>query len=100
MITSMNLTATKGSFNLHGNDSDNICWFGGAYGLFWGRLELWLMSIVVFCNWEMQNVGQLKAHSRGRAWKKQGGGKVVEVDASEILRITWMKVLRSNQLGV
>ncbi|GKA47118.1 FACT complex subunit SSRP1 [Tanacetum coccineum] len=45
-----------------------------------------------------RNVGQLKVHSRGRAWKKQGGGKVVEVDASEISRITWMKVPRSNQL--
>ncbi|GJV20637.1 non-LTR retroelement reverse transcriptase [Tanacetum coccineum] len=47
-----------------------------------------------------RNVGQLKVHSRSRAWKKQGGGKVVEVDASKISRITWMKVPRSNQLGV
>lgn len=46
------------------------------------------------------NVGQLKVHSRGLAWKKQGGGKAVEVDTSEIARITWMKVPRSNQLGV
>ncbi|GJY44603.1 FACT complex subunit SSRP1 [Tanacetum coccineum] len=46
------------------------------------------------------NVGQLKVHSRGLAWKKQGGGKAVEVDMSEISRITWMKVPRSNQLGV
>ncbi|GKG45924.1 FACT complex subunit SSRP1, partial [Tanacetum coccineum] len=46
------------------------------------------------------NVGQLKVHSRGRAWKKQGDGKVVEVDASKISPITWMKVPRSNQLGV
>ncbi|GJW55219.1 FACT complex subunit SSRP1 [Tanacetum coccineum] len=48
----------------------------------------------------MQNVGQLKVHSRGLAWKKQGGGKAVKVDVSKISRITWMKVSRSNQLGV
>nr|GEZ37355.1 FACT complex subunit SSRP1-like [Tanacetum cinerariifolium] len=41
------------------------------------------------------NVGQLKVHSRGLAWKKQGGGKAVEVDVSEISRITWMKVPRN-----
>ncbi|PWA92866.1 FACT complex subunit SSRP1 [Artemisia annua] len=46
------------------------------------------------------NVGQLKVHSRGLAWKKQGGGKAVEVDTSEIAHITWMKVPRSNHLGV
>nr|GFB42550.1 FACT complex subunit SSRP1 [Tanacetum cinerariifolium] len=49
---------------------------------------------------ETQNVGKLKVHSRGLAWKKQGGGKAVEVNTSEISRITWMKVPRSNQLGV
>ena len=45
-------------------------------------------------------MGQLKVHSRGLAWKKQGGGKAVEVDTSEIARITWMKVPHSNQLGI
>lgn len=48
----------------------------------------------------MQNPGQLRVHSRGLVWKKQGGGKAVEVDKSDIVRITWMKVPRSNQLGV
>nr|GEW26478.1 retrotransposon protein, putative, Ty3-gypsy subclass [Tanacetum cinerariifolium] len=37
MTTSMNITATKVSFNLHGNDNDHICWFEGAYELFWGN---------------------------------------------------------------
>ncbi|KAI3520826.1 hypothetical protein L1887_10278 [Cichorium endivia] len=46
------------------------------------------------------NPGQLRVHSRGLLWKKQGGGKAVEVDKSDIVRITWMKVPRSNQLGV
>ncbi|CAH1437643.1 unnamed protein product [Lactuca virosa] len=46
------------------------------------------------------NPGQLRVHSRGLVWKKQGGGKAVEVDKSDIVRITWMKVPRSNQLGV
>nr|GEX82529.1 reverse transcriptase domain-containing protein [Tanacetum cinerariifolium] len=32
MTTLTNLTATKVSFNLHGNDSNHIYWFGGAYG--------------------------------------------------------------------
>lgn len=44
--------------------------------------------------------GQLRVNSGGIQWKKQGGGKVVEVDKSEILGLTWMKVPRSNQLGV
>ncbi|KAF5799756.1 putative chromatin remodeling & transcriptional activation HMG family [Helianthus annuus] len=46
------------------------------------------------------NPGQLRVHTRGLLWKKQGGGKAVEVDKSDIVRITWMKVPRSNQLGV
>ncbi|GFP79264.1 fact complex subunit ssrp1 [Phtheirospermum japonicum] len=46
------------------------------------------------------NPGQLKVHSGGIAWKKQGGGKAVEVDKSNLLALTWMKVPRSNQLGV
>ncbi|CAH9118603.1 unnamed protein product [Cuscuta epithymum] len=46
------------------------------------------------------NPGQLKVHARGLLWKKQGGGKAVEVDKSEITGLTWMKVPRSNQLGV
>ncbi|KAK9061744.1 hypothetical protein SSX86_018927 [Deinandra increscens subsp. villosa] len=46
------------------------------------------------------NPGQLRVNSRGLLWKKQGGGKAVEVDRADIVKITWMKVPRSNQLGV
>ncbi|PWA40734.1 FACT complex subunit SSRP1 [Artemisia annua] len=46
------------------------------------------------------NPGQLKVHSGGVLWKKQGGGKAVEVDKSDILGLTWMKVPRTNQLSV
>ncbi|GER35802.1 FACT complex subunit SSRP1 [Striga asiatica] len=46
------------------------------------------------------NPGQLKVHSGGIVWKKQGGGKAVEVDKSDLMGLTWMKVPRSNQLGV
>ncbi|KAH1072925.1 hypothetical protein J1N35_025253 [Gossypium stocksii] len=38
--------------------------------------------------------------SLGILWKKQGGSKAVEVDKSDILGVTWMKVPRTNQLGV
>lgn len=48
----------------------------------------------------MQNPGQLRVHSGGILWKKQGGGKAVEVDKSDIVGVTWMKVPRTNQLGV
>lgn len=33
-------------------------------------------------------------------WKKQGGGKAIEVDKADIVGVTWMKVPRTNQLGV
>ncbi|XP_043807156.1 FACT complex subunit SSRP1 isoform X2 [Manihot esculenta] len=46
------------------------------------------------------NPGQLKLHSGGIQWKKQGGGKAVEVDKADITGVTWMKVPRTNQLGV
>ncbi|KAL8471526.1 hypothetical protein ACS0TY_028968 [Phlomoides rotata] len=46
------------------------------------------------------NPGQLKVYSGGILWKKQGGGKAVEVDKSDLLGLTWMKVPRSNQLGI
>ncbi|KAI3462955.1 hypothetical protein Pfo_019618 [Paulownia fortunei] len=46
------------------------------------------------------NPGQLKIHTGGVLWKKQGGGKAVEVDKTDLLGITWTKVPRSNQLGV
>ncbi|KAJ8775142.1 hypothetical protein K2173_020146 [Erythroxylum novogranatense] len=46
------------------------------------------------------NPGQLKIYSGGILWKKQGGGKAVEVDKADIIGVTWMKVPRTNQLGV
>ncbi|EPS69750.1 hypothetical protein M569_05013, partial [Genlisea aurea] len=46
------------------------------------------------------NPGQLRIHSGGVIWKKQGGGKAVEVDKSDLLSLTWMKIPRSNQLGI
>ncbi|CAK9322642.1 unnamed protein product [Citrullus colocynthis] len=46
------------------------------------------------------NPGQLKTDQRGIQWKKQGGGKAVEVDKADIVGVTWMKVPRSNQLGI
>ncbi|GMY13583.1 FACT complex subunit SSRP1 isoform X1 [Fagus crenata] len=46
------------------------------------------------------NPGQLKINSGGISWKKQGGGKAVEVDKADIMGVTWMKVPRTNQLGV
>ncbi|CAN1319968.1 FACT complex subunit SSRP1 [Linum perenne] len=46
------------------------------------------------------NPGQFKIYPGGIMWKKQGGGKTVDVGKSEVARLTWMKVPRSNQLGV
>ncbi|TQD69764.1 hypothetical protein C1H46_044702 [Malus baccata] len=47
-----------------------------------------------------KNPGQLKIFSGGILWKKQGGGKAVEVDKADIVGVTWMKVPKTNQLGV
>ncbi|KAK7293289.1 hypothetical protein RJT34_16152 [Clitoria ternatea] len=46
------------------------------------------------------NPGQMKIHSGGILWKRQGGGKLIEVDKADIMGVTWMKVPRTNQLGV
>ncbi|PKA51068.1 FACT complex subunit SSRP1 [Apostasia shenzhenica] len=46
------------------------------------------------------NPGQFRLHSGGIAWRKLGGGKVVEVDRADIAGLTWMKVPRAYQLGV
>ncbi|CAJ2653388.1 unnamed protein product [Trifolium pratense] len=46
------------------------------------------------------NPGQIKIFSGGIFWKRQGGGKSIEVDKADIVSVTWMKVPRSNQLGV
>lgn len=50
----------------------------------------------------LQKPGQLRVvHTGGIMWKKQGGGgNDVEVDKADILGLTWMKVPRTNQLGV
>lgn len=48
----------------------------------------------------LQNPGLLKINPGGIQWKKQGGGKAVEVDKSDIVGVSWMKVPRTNQLGV
>ncbi|KOM29655.1 hypothetical protein LR48_Vigan741s000200 [Vigna angularis] len=48
----------------------------------------------------LQNPGQMKLHSGGIVWKRQGGGKLIEVDKSDIEGVTWMKVPKTNQLGV
>lgn len=39
-------------------------------------------------------------HPGGIAWKKVGGGKVVEVNKADVAGVTWMKVPRTYQLGV
>lgn len=48
----------------------------------------------------MQNPGQFKVHSGGLAWKRQGGGKTIEIDKADVTSVTWMKVPRAYQLGV
>ncbi|KAF5735523.1 High mobility group isoform 1 [Tripterygium wilfordii] len=46
------------------------------------------------------NPGQLKIYSGGILWKKQSGGKAVDVDKDDIVSVTWMKVPRTSQLGI
>ncbi|QCD92562.1 structure-specific recognition protein 1 [Vigna unguiculata] len=46
------------------------------------------------------NPGQIRIYAGGIIWKRQGGGKLIEVDKSDIMGVTWMKVPRTNQLGV
>ncbi|KAF3326915.1 FACT complex subunit SSRP1-like protein [Carex littledalei] len=46
------------------------------------------------------NPGQFRLNSGGLQWKKQGGGKEIIVNKSEIVSLTWMKVPRAYQLGV
>lgn len=48
----------------------------------------------------VQNLGQFKVHSGGLAWKRQGGGKTIEIDKADLTSVTWMKVPRAYQLGV
>ena len=63
-----------------------------------GLCRLYDFSSFLYDAW--QNIGQIRVHSGGIVWKKQGGGKAVEVDRSNISEIFWTKVPRSNQLGV
>lgn len=62
----------------------------------------WLNAnvVILLLCLETQNPGQLRVHSGGIQWKKQGGGKAVEVDKSDVVGVTWMKVPRTNQLGI
>ncbi|CAI8606451.1 unnamed protein product [Vicia faba] len=46
------------------------------------------------------NPGQIKIYSGGILWKRQGGGKTIDVDKTDIMGVTWMKVPKTNQLGV
>ncbi|XP_006643849.1 FACT complex subunit SSRP1-A [Oryza brachyantha] len=46
------------------------------------------------------NPGQFKVYSGGLAWKRQGGGKTIEIEKSDLTSVTWMKVPRAYQLGV
>jgi structure-specific recognition protein 1 len=48
----------------------------------------------------MQNPGQFKVHYGGLAWKRQGGGKTIDIDKADVTTVTWMKVPRAYQLGV
>ena len=48
----------------------------------------------------LQKQGQMRVHLGGVLWKKLDGGKAVEVDKTNIAGLFWMKVQRSNQLGV
>uniref|UniRef100_A0A0C9RIY2 FACT complex subunit SSRP1 n=1 Tax=Wollemia nobilis TaxID=56998 RepID=A0A0C9RIY2_9CONI len=46
------------------------------------------------------NPGQLRIYAGGIVWKKQGGGKVVEVGKTDISSLSWTRVPRGYQLGV
>jgi structure-specific recognition protein 1 len=39
-------------------------------------------------------------HSGGLAWKRQGGGKTIQIDKVDVTSVTWMKVPRAYQLAV
>ncbi|KAI3905513.1 hypothetical protein MKX01_038403 [Papaver californicum] len=45
-------------------------------------------------------LGQLRIYPGGIAWKKQGGGKLIEFHKSDIVGVTWMKIPRTYQLGI
>ncbi|XP_066363409.1 FACT complex subunit SSRP1-B isoform X2 [Miscanthus floridulus] len=46
------------------------------------------------------NPGQFKLYTGGLAWKKQGGGKIIEVDKGDITSVAWMRIPKSYQLSV
>lgn len=72
--------------------------FAYILSLVWYHNQLMSISFL-FCL-GLQKQGQIRVHSGGILWKKQGGGKAVEVDKSNISGLFWMKVQRTNQLGV
>ncbi|PVH61852.1 hypothetical protein PAHAL_3G141500 [Panicum hallii] len=43
---------------------------------------------------------KFKLCSGGFAWKKQGGGKIIEVDKADITSVAWMRIPKSYQLNV
>uniref|UniRef100_A0ACD5VYQ8 Uncharacterized protein n=1 Tax=Avena sativa TaxID=4498 RepID=A0ACD5VYQ8_AVESA len=46
------------------------------------------------------NPGQFKVNSGGLAWNRQGGGKTIRIDKTDITSVKWMKVPRAYQLEV
>lgn len=46
------------------------------------------------------NPGHLRIHSGGIVWKRQGGGKVVDVAKNEVKSLSWTRVPRGYQLGI
>ncbi|XP_059069864.1 FACT complex subunit SSRP1 isoform X2 [Cryptomeria japonica] len=46
------------------------------------------------------NPGQLRIHSGGIIWRKQGGGKVVEVGKPDIVSLSWTRIPKGYQLAV
>ena len=66
----------------------------------WLKIVIVIYDTYFFILLGLQNPGQIKIYSGGILWKRQGGGKSIEVDKADIVSVTWMKVPRSNQLGV
>jgi hypothetical protein len=50
--------------------------------------------------WCLVEPWKFKLCSGGFAWKKQGGGKIIEVDKADITSVAWMRIPKSYQLNV
>lgn len=76
--------------------------FTGVYGYYLINYCFTTLSILTcfITLAPVQNLGQFKVHSGGLAWKRQGGGKTIEIDKADLTSVTWMKVPRAYQLGV